>query len=57
MAFLFLETAESFPLNMQNRGGTLMSIDLHLKSNNKIIINFGGGDLSSDSGLLLILLK
>lgn len=28
--------------------------NLHLKSNNKIKINFGGGDLSSDSGLLLI---
>ena len=25
-----------------------------LKSNNKIKINFDGGDLSSDSGLLLI---
>ena len=28
--------------------------NLQLKSNNKIKINFNGGDLSSDSGLLLV---
>ena len=38
------------------KGGTLMFSlsELQLESNSKIKINFNGGDLSSDSGLLLI---
>ncbi len=31
-----------------------MVTNFQLKSNNKIKINFGGGNLSSDSGLILI---
>jgi len=39
-----------------NKGETLMSSlnAIQLESNSKIKINFDGGDLSSDSGLLLI---
>lgn len=28
--------------------------DLHLESNNQIKINFNGGDMSSDAGMILI---
>jgi hypothetical protein len=42
--------------NTNNKGETFMSIlaNLHLQSNTKIKINFNGGNLSSDAGLLLL---
>jgi hypothetical protein len=42
------------PQNQKHKGEALMDIldELHLESNNKIKINFNGGDLSSDAGMI-----